>query len=566
VTPIVRVLPLLATAALFVGGLGATAESTAAPLPAPLPAPDRIQPPLEREPDDPLDLLWSHRLNFAAGGAPLVTIRLMEGQEEITFRPRGRAQLRARGAPSIEIPAGEVLHVRARGALPAALTHHPLLGEAQHADRRRVAALRRLWEGRGVEVAQQLTGGVYGIAGHVIDNRHVLLVAAGDGSERFAREFAEDSLAQYGTRTGIFTQVVRRPSGWLEVFDAGGRRIATGDALATLEVSNDAGVSVSRVEHDVGYAAHGLDDRDYRGRLHVTLDASGRLAAVLAIPLEELLRGLVPSEIPAGSPREALKAQAVTARSNVLAQIGTRHLTDPYVVCSEVHCQAYRGEVAQAPSTDSAVRATAGEAVFRDRELVDAVYSAMCGGHGEDNDVVWPTLPDPALRGRPDLPSGGRAWSGGLSDGALLRAFLRDAPAAWCARAAGGPRSRYRWRRRLGPRELEAIGETLGVGPVRSLEVTQRGVSGRARTLVVAGGSGRTVVERELRIRQLLGNLPSAMFVIDRDGDALVLSGGGWGHGVGMCQWGAVGRAQAGQDYRTILRAYYPGADVARIY
>jgi stage II sporulation protein D len=565
VTSIPRAAALLAITALCAGGSSAAATPPP-PLPAPLTPPDRLQPPIEREPDDPLDLLWSHRLNFAAGGAPLVTIRLMEGQDEITFRPHGRARLRARGGPAVEIPAGEVLRVRARGALPAALTYHPLLGEAEHADRRRVASIRRLWEGRGVEVVQRLTGGVYGIAGHVIDNRHVLLVASGDGSERFAREFAEDAYARYGARTGIFTEVVRRPSGWLEVFDAGGRQVARGDALVTLEVSDDAGVTVARVEHDVGYAAHGFDDRDYRGRLHVTLDASGRLAAVLAIPLEELLRGLVPSELPAGSPREALKAQAVTARSNVLAQIGTRHLTDPYVVCSEVHCQAYRGEAAQAPSTDAAVRATAGEALFRGRELVDAVYSAMCGGHGEDNDVVWPNLPDPALRGRPDLPTGGGRWSGGLSEGARLRAFLRDAPGAWCARAAGGPHSRYRWRRRFGPRELEAIGDTLGVGRVRSLEVTQRGVSGRARALEVVGDSGRIVVERELRIRQLLGNLPSAMFVVDRDRDALVLHGGGWGHGVGMCQWGAVGRAQAGQGYRTILRAYYAGADVARIY
>ncbi len=541
-----------------------TATPPPAPLPPPLPPPDRIQAPLQREPDDPLEFLWSHRLNFAGGGAPLVTIRLMEGREEIAFRPRGPARLMPRGGPALELPAGETFHIRAREALPAAIAHHPLLGEAQHADRRRLSSTRRLWEARGVEVQPRLTGGVYGIAGNVIDNRHVLLVAAGDGSERFAREFAEDSLARYGMRTGIFTEVVRRPSGRLEVSDARGSRVAVGDALVTLEV--EGGVSVTGVEHDVGYAAHGFDDRDYRGRLQVTLDSSGRLAAVLAIPLEQLLRGLVPSEIPAGSPREALKAQAVTARSNVLAQIGTRHLTDPYVLCSEVHCQAYRGEGAQAPSTDAAVHATAGEALFgRDRRLVDAVYSAMCGGHGEDNDVVWPSLPDGSLRGRPDLPAA-RGWSGPLSDGRRLRAFLRDAPAAWCARASSAPKGRYRWERRLTPQALESVGEALGVGRVSALEVTLRGTSGRARALAVAGEAGRSVVEGELRIRRLLGNLPSAMFVVDRDGDALVLHGGGWGHGVGMCQWGAVGRAESGQDYRGILRAYYSGAEVARIY
>ncbi len=539
------------------------------PLPAPLPAPDHPEQPLLREPDDPLDLLWSHRLNFAAGGAPLVTIRLMEGQSQIAFRARARARLKVRGGAALELAPGETWRVRAQDALPAVLGHYPLLGEALYADRGRLEATRRLWEERGVKVLRRITGGVYGIAGRVVDNRRAVLVADGDGSDGFAREFAEDALAQYGGRTGGFTEVVRRPSGWVEISGPSGGAVARGESLVTVEVEGDAGFIVSRVEHDVGYASHGFEDRTYHGRLHLTLDSSGRLAAVLAITLEELLRGLVPSEIPAGAPHEALKAQAVTARSNVLAQIGTRHLTDPYVLCSEVHCQAYRGEVAQAPSTDEAVRETRGEALFgrADRALVDAVYSAMCGGHGEDNDAVWPTLPSASLRGRPDLPGeAAKAWAGGLRDEARLRAFLAAAPPAWCARAAGVRRDRYRWERSLAPSELDAFTAGLAVGHVRSLEVTSRGVSGRARSLVVTGESGRALVEGELRIRRLLGNLPSAMFVLDRDDRAVVLRGAGWGHGAGMCQWGAVGRAQAGQGYREILRAYYSGAEVARIY
>jgi SpoIID/LytB domain protein len=289
----------------------------------------------------------------------------------------------------------------------------------------------------------------------------------------------------------------------------------------------------------------------------------------MAIPLEELLRGLVPSEIPAGAPREALRAQAVTARSNVLAQIGTRHLTDPYVLCSEVHCQAYRGVAAQAAATDGAVEHTRGEALFgkADRALVDTVYSAVCGGHGEDNDAVWPTAPNANLRGHPDLPARqAMRWQGGLRDERRLRAFLASAPPGWCARARGVRKDRYRWERRLDPPALERIGDLLDVGRVVSLDVRRRGSSGRARALAVKGERGSAVVEGELRIRRVLDNLPSAMFVVERAGGALVLRGGGWGHGAGMCQWGAIGRAEAGQDYREILRAYYAGAEVFKIY
>ncbi|HYS82560.1 MAG TPA: SpoIID/LytB domain-containing protein, partial [Anaeromyxobacteraceae bacterium] len=546
-----------------------TSTSIPTPLPHPLPAPGEPPPSAPSERDDPLDLLWSHRLHFARGGAPVVTIRLMEGQGQVIFRSRARAKLQVRGGGTIELAAGEQFRIRATDALPAVFAHHPLLAEAVQADHARLASARRLWEERGVTVEQRQVGGVYGIAGRVVDNRRIVVLAAGDGSEGFAHEFAEQALELYGSRTGTFSEVLRRPSGRLEVLDAAGSRLASADALASLEVEGGAGFSLAAVEHDVGHAAHGFEDRAYRGRLHVTLDASGRLAAVLELPLEELLRGLVPSEIPAGSPREALRAQAVTARSNVLAQLGTRHLGDPYALCSEVHCQAYRGETAQAAATDQAVRDTAGEALFgrADRTLVDAVYSALCGGHGEDNEAVWPTLPDPNLRGRPDLPpEASAAWEGGLRDEARLERFLEAAPNAWCARARGVRKDRYRWERRFAPAELDRLAVPLAVGHVRSLEVTGRGASGRARSLVVTGDAGRGTVEGELRIRQLLGNLPSAMFVVGRDGEATVLRGGGWGHGAGMCQWGAIGRAEAGQSYREILRAYYAGAEVAKVY
>ncbi|HEU4383186.1 MAG TPA: SpoIID/LytB domain-containing protein [Anaeromyxobacteraceae bacterium] len=513
--------------------------------------------------------MWSHRLNFAAGGAPLVTIRIVEGQPEIAIRPRGPARLRPRGAAEVALPAGALVRIRLRDGRPATLAHFPLLGQFQFGDRAGLEAARRLWQRRGVKLRLRALGGVYGILGRVIDNRKTLLLADGDGSEAAARAFLEEAARSFGERPGLFTDLATLPGGTLEVLDDSGRRLAEADRVISLDVEGDAGFVVSRVEHDAGYAGHGFEDRAYRGRLYATVDASGRLAAVDALALEELLRGLVPSEMPSGVAAEALKAQAVTARSNVLAQIGTRHLTDPYVLCAEVHCQAYRGEAAQVASTDAAVRATAGEALFgrRDRSLVDAVYHAMCGGHGEDNEAVWGNVPDPNLRGRPDLPAAEVApWKAGLADEGRLATFLAGGPNAWCARPANGRPDRYRWERRFAQAEVDQIAAPLGTGPGVALAVSSRGVSGRARALRVEGTQGSALVQGELRIRRLFRNLPSAMFLVSRDGDAWVFRGGGWGHGAGMCQWGAVGRAEAGQDYRQILRAYYSGAEVVKIY
>jgi stage II sporulation protein D len=528
-----------------------------------------IEPPPAADLSDPLELLWGHRVQFAAGGEPLVTIRLMEGQHEIAFRPRGRARVLLRGAGAVEVPAGARLTVRERDAVPATLVHHALLGDAPIADRGRLDGARRDAEARGIAVRSRVVGGVYGIGGRVVDNRRELLLAASDGTRDGARRAIDELRTRGGPRATLWSEVSARPRGTLALGAEGGAPLGEADAVLRVEVEGDAGFVVEGVEHERSPTARAREDRAYRGRLYVTLDAEGALAAVHAVTLEELLRGIVPSEMPATSHLEALKAQAVTARSNVLAQIGVRHLTDPFMLCAEVHCQAYNGDGARTARTDEAVRATRGEALFgsADRTLVDAVYSAMCGGHGEDNEKVWGGAPDASLRGRPDLPPAEAArWNGGLAAEPTLRAFLASTPDAYCRRPAAARKDRFRWERRISADDLDRLAAQLGVGHVTRLEVASRGVSGRARVLEVVGNAGDAEVAGELRIRRLLGNLPSAMFVVDQDARGVVLRGGGWGHGAGMCQWGAVGRAEDGQGYREILRAYYSGAEVARVY
>ena len=536
------------------------------PTPPPEPAPHATPLPATSSGADVLDLLWGHRIEFGPGGQPLVTIRLMEGQAQLVVRTVGRARLLLRAGRRLELPAGTRLVVRARGAVPARLEVAPLLAEAAWADRGLIEAARADWAGRGVPVRVRTIGGVYGIAGRVVDTRRQKLVAEGPRDERGAQAQADALQARSGQKLTLDVDLVARPHGRLEVASESGP-IGEADTAASVEPLEDGQLAVEGVEHALdGKPAR--EERRYRSRLVATLDAAGRLALVAVVPLEELLRGLVPAEMPASSPLEALKAQAVTARSNVLAQLGTRHLADPYVICAEVHCQAYRGAGAVHPRTDEAIRATAGEALFgkADRTLVDGVYSALCGGHGEDNDAVWPVTPSASLRGHPDLASGAEAWAGTLRDEGTLRRFLAAPVDAWCARPAAARKDRFRWERRFSPVDLDLLAEPLGIGEVRGLAVLARGASGRATSLRVEGTAGAADVTGELRIRRLLRNLPSAMFVVDREGDDWVLRGGGWGHGAGMCQWGAVGRAEAGQGYRQILRAYFSGAEVARIY
>ncbi|HEY8212411.1 MAG TPA: SpoIID/LytB domain-containing protein, partial [Myxococcaceae bacterium] len=247
----------------------------------------------------------------------------------------------------------------------------------------------------------------------------------------------------------------------------------------------------------------------------------------------------------------------------------TKHLADPYLLCAEQHCAVYKGISQETPATNAAVDATRGEGLFSPGgRLVDSVYSAVCGGHTEDNDVVWGGPPNPSLRGKPDLIGPGE----GLPTPSNLAAFLStELPSADRLSSFAQP-SKYRWQKRFTADELNQLTASLDVGPVQAISVVERGVSGRARLLTIAGERGATQIRGELNIRKLFGMLNSAMFLVapERDASGTIVAwtfrGGGWGHGVGMCQTGAIGRAEAGQDYRAILRHYFNGAAPARIY
>jgi SpoIID/LytB domain protein len=294
---------------------------------------------------------------------------------------------------------------------------------------------------------------------------------------------------------------------------------------------------------------------------------------VAALPMERLVKGVVPSEIFPKAHAEALKAQAVTARGEVLAKVGARHLGDPYLLCAEQHCQVYKGVSAEERGTGAAVDATRGEALFARREggisqLVDSVYSAVCGGFTEDNDAVWGTPPDPSLRGRPDFDpraAGMAAFADGIGE-ALVGRFVRKPVPSYCERSGLAGKGKVRWTRAFASAEVDELCAPLEVGAVHALAVEGRGVSGRARALRIQGARGTARIYSELSIRRLFKNLNSGMFVVERRGDQWVFTGGGWGHGSGMCQLGAIGRAKAGASYRKILGWYYSGAAPERVY
>jgi peptidoglycan hydrolase-like amidase len=534
------------------------------------------------EPDDPLELLYSRRLAFDSG-QPLVTVRVLEGRSEATLTAHGPLTALARSADGKstlvfgrhEGPAGNwrLKLLEGRPGLGATWVE---LEQVRYADKDGREAARKAWEARGVKIRLATVGDVYGIAGHVVDTRRWSLLAEGDATESGAQAQAQSLAAKFGIRPQIHREYATRPSGRISLIDARGHTVAEGHGAIELNCSK--GLAVAQVEYGMGYASHGFEQRTYAGRLFACVDAGGKLALVAAVPMERLVKGVVPSEIFARAHAEALKAQAVTARGEVLAKVGARHLGDPYLLCAEQHCQVYKGTSAEQSGTSAAVDATRGEALFAKpgaddltipRRLVDSVYSACCGGFSEDNDVVWGGPPDPSLRGRPDFDlraPGMGLYADGIGD-ALVDRFVHLSPIpSYCALSGLVPKDKVRWHRSFTSAQVDSLCAPLGVGHVTALAVEGRGISGRARALRVEGTLSTSRIFSELSIRRQFQMLSSGMFVIAREGDDWVFTGGGWGHGSGMCQTGAIGRAQSGQSYRQILGWYYSGATPERIY
>jgi stage II sporulation protein D len=251
----------------------------------------------------------------------------------------------------------------------------------------------------------------------------------------------------------------------------------------------------------------------------------------LELRLEDYVAGVVAGEMPGSFPREALRAQAVAARSYALTRkIEAQAAGRPYDIGAGVLAQVFAKE--PGPAARAAAEATAGEVLARDQEPVEAYFHASCGGRTEGG---------LAALGR-DLP------------------YLKPVRCGYCDRAP-----KVRWSVRLSPREL-AKAAGLG-GAATAARIVSRTPTGRAERVEIAAGD-RTALLAASDLRQRLGfsRLPSLAFELRRERGDFVLDGSGHGHGAGLCQWGAAGLAREGKTYREILAHYYPGVEIVRMY
>lgn len=264
----------------------------------------------------------------------------------------------------------------------------------------------------------------------------------------------------------------------------------------------------------------------YQGSIQLTAQGN-QVQVINFVDMESYLRGVVPSEMSASWPMEALKAQAVAARSYTLTSLSPQ---SEYDLCATVECQVYRGVEVEHPRTDSAIYATAGVVVTYAGATARTFYHADSGGMIASSQEVWGSAL-PYLLARTDAvtTTPHRSWVITL-DSATLTASMS--------------------------------GLGYSVGTVTGLRVVRLSESGRVLEMQVSGSAGSQVLSGTMLTSLTRGwGLKSTRFTVQ---SGLTVRGDGWGHGVGMSQYGARALANSGYDYSRILVYYYPNTSLTQ--
>ena len=382
-------------------------------------------------------------------------------------------------------------------------------------------------------------------------------------------------------------------------------------------------LTFSPQEYDASFSLHdvtiGIDfhwqrkqTQTFNGTLRLVVEAD-KITAINQLPVERYLSSVISSEMKSTSSPELLKAHAVISRSWLLAQMEKRqHLKDGqnnffsfvkkddeiirwydredhtiFDVCADDHCQRYQGITDWGRAEVlNAVKATRGQVLISGEEICDARFSKCCGGVTEEFQYCWENTPKPYLRSVMDA----NGTAPDLSDEATAEQWIRTSPTAFCNTTDKKILAEvlndydretpdfYRWRVEYTQEELAALIKEKtkdDFGRIVNLVPLQRGKSGRICRLKIEGTKKSLTIGKELEIRRTLSqtHLYSSAFVVDREmseGDntpkRFILTGAGWGHGVGLCQIGAAMMSNKGYDYDDILLHYYRGAEIKKLY
>jgi SpoIID/LytB domain protein len=336
----------------------------------------------------------------------------------------------------------------------------------------------------------------------------------------------------------------------------------------TLEIKN--------VPYGIGWWWEGIEDRIYQGDIEIYINENKKFEVIVILPLEKYLCGVVPYEIGNDAPLEALKSQVIAARSEtVVALISGKYKGSNFDLCADVECQVFAGNNKRTPITDQAVEETRGLCLFYGEEVIGAYYASNCGGISEDVENVWPDRSGPVPY-----------WSSHFDSDKELKYDPKNNPDEWIMsnpdvfcnsyfhpELPEWSKKNFRWQVEMTNDELtNNLNEIKSIGELRDIKIIERGNSGRIIKARFIGSIDSLDLNSELDIRKIKKPpFRSSCFVVDKiledqQNEKYLFNGAGWGHGVGMCQSGAVARAFSGQNYEQILNHYFPETEIKSVY
>lgn len=353
-------------------------------------------------------------------------------------------------------------------------------------------------------------------------------------------------------RVGVFTgvkEVYLKYAGDIIKVTANGKNIKlTGHGqsieMDSREFSNEDGSCMA-----IALDPQSLNKACYPGSVLFKV-SNGKVDAINSVDVEDYLRGVIPYEIgKLDSGRiEALKAQAVAARTYAYKHYNSRE-AQGFDVYADTKDQVYKGLEGATPLTDVAVQATAGVTMMYNGEFIIAYYHSTCGGITETL-ATWNRENLPYLQSKPDLRADGTPFCNESSYMKWERRFSDKEIVDLIKKNANEAKAKF------------SSNQAKEFKTIKDIFVKDKLTSGRILTLIVKTDKGNIEVATD-RTRWLFKKantiLPSSFFSVKHEGKEWIVTGTGFGHGVGMCQMGVRARAQAGQTYQEILTHYYPG-------
>jgi SpoIID/LytB domain protein len=406
----------------------------------------------------------------------------------------------------------------------------------------------------------------------------------------------------FGSLTGRFS--AKAKEGTIVLFNEAGRQVHRSSSIK-LTALEDSTFKLFNVTIGSRFHWERKEDQVFQGNLILRLREDGTVCAINEVSLEDYLTSVISSEMNAAAPMEFLKTHAILSRSWLLAAFHQKGETeessppaarsikegeilrwygredhDLFHVCADDHCQRYQGITKIATKqAEEAVRETGGIGITYQDKICDARYSKCCGGLTEEFNTAWHDQPVPYLRSISDAPKPLKA----IRTEEEASAWVLSNPEAYCNTKDEGllekilpdvdreTKTFFRWTVEFSQQELEEIlrqKSGLDFGTLQEIVSLRRGPSGRIYRLKIAGSKKSMVVGKELEIRRWLSrsHLYSSAFVVTREGGRFVFRGAGWGHGVGLCQIGAGVMASRGFSAEEILKHYFHGVEIKKIY